>query len=93
MTGDADAGRQSKADDLEPAVRGETTFVDAETLGEAPIHADSATLARYANELEAFLGSVRRSCGSLGLGWALAPTDGDVSRLFRDELCEGGFLC
>ena len=80
-------------DELEPAVRGETTFVDAETRGEAPIHADSGTLERYANELESFLGSVRRSCGGLGLGWALAPTDGDVSRLFRDELCEGGFLC
>jgi len=80
-------------DELDPAVRGETTFVDAETMREAPIHADAATLMRYANELEGFLGSVRRTCGGLGLGWALAPTDGDVARLFRDELCEGGFLC
>ena len=80
-------------DELDPAVRGETTFVDAETAGEAPIHADAATLMRYANELEDFLASVRRTCGGLGLGWTLAPADGDVGRLFRDELCEGGFLC
>ena len=80
-------------DELEPAVRGEATFVDAETLGEAPIHADAATLERYANELESFLGSVRRTCAGLGLAWALAPTDGDVGRLFREELCEEGFLC
>jgi len=81
------------AEEFEPTVRGETTFVDAENLGEAPVHADRATLARYANELEGFLAATRRTATRLGLGWVLAPTDGRMEELFRDELRRGRFLC
>lgn len=80
-------------DELEPDIRGEATFVDAEDLGEAPVHADSALLSRYAIELEGFLGGVRSTCAALGLGWALAPSDGELDSLFRGELRAGGFLC
>jgi uncharacterized protein (DUF58 family) len=81
------------AEELEPSVRGETTLVDAENGEEAPVHADAPTLARYATELASFLDSTRSTCSRLGLGWALAPTDGDVERLFRGDLRRERFLC
>lgn len=80
-------------DEIDPQVRGEATFVDSEDGSEAPIHADADLLARYANELNAFLEQTRSSCAALGLAWALAPTDGDFSKLFRDRFRAGGFLC
>jgi uncharacterized protein (DUF58 family) len=80
-------------DELDPPYRGETTLVDSETLGEAPLHADAPTLARYVKELGAFLRATSLACARLGLGYALAPSDEDPGRLFRDDLREGGFLC
>ena len=80
-------------DELSPEIRGEVTFVDSEDLSEAPVHADATILARYAAELRSFLESVSSASAAMGLGWSLVPTDGDLSRLFRDELRAGGFLC
>lgn len=80
-------------EELEPPERGETTFVDAEDLSEAPLHIDERALRRYEEELSSFLRETRQECSRLGLAWALAPSDGEPAPLFRGELRGGGFLC
>jgi len=80
-------------EELDPQLRGEASLLDMEDHSEVPIHADEDLIARYREAMRTFLGKTREACARAGIGYALAPSDGDLSRLFMDDLRAAGLVC
>jgi len=80
-------------EELEPPERGEATLVDMEDGSEAPVHADTALLARYSDRLSSFLAATASACAARGLGHHLVASDAGLGRLFLEGFRKGGLLC
>lgn len=69
-------------EELEPALEGDLTLVDAETGDQVEVSATADLLTRYRKRLEAWRAAVRSACTSRGVAYAFARSDADPTDLF-----------
>lgn len=80
-------------EELNPPLYGETTFVDMEDGSQASLYLDAKNLLRYKNEMSAFLSQSRHECARLGLGYALASSNEELSSQLNGGIRKAGLLC
>lgn len=80
-------------EELEPPFLGEVTLVDAEGLGEIPLHLGEEIARKYRLELAVFLREVRRACHRQNLWHTMLPSDRPLDRALHTSLRQGGPLC
>ncbi|HAW87206.1 MAG: hypothetical protein A2087_03965 [Spirochaetes bacterium GWD1_61_31] len=80
-------------EELDPALSGESLFLDAEDGQETPLYVDAAVIDGYRLAMDAHCRQVKAACVRAGLAYGLAPSSGDPARLFRVELAGKSFIC
>jgi hypothetical protein len=80
-------------EELDPPPQGELTLVDSETDRELPLQTDAASLERYQEVLQDFLGGVKDQCRSHGLGYVRLSSDRPLAAALHQDLRTGGLVC